>query len=109
MDAKGIVGIIDEYIEVHRAPLEAPVSLSEDEILGILSGLEEGPWRVYPNPMRSDGVFLCVEEELKPYPGVRDLDGNPVSPAVPEGLCWPVQLSHAMAYRLAGRLGVKGS
>ena len=104
MDARGIIEVIDEYISSHRGPVEGHVALVEDEMFEILAGLEEGPWVPYANPYRDDGVFLCVEEVLKPIPGLYSLVGHPRYQQVPQGLCWPVQLPHLMANRLAARL-----
>ena len=101
-----VFGIVDRYIE--RLRLTSP--LSEEDVFNVLASLgEEGPWALYPNPMRSDGgVFLCVEGEIKPY-SIRGVSGEPQYPATPPGPCWPVQLPREMAARLVERLGAEES
>jgi hypothetical protein len=44
----------------------------------------EPPFRIYPNPMRSDGVFVGQGREVEPYAGARGLNG-PLYPATPRG------------------------
>jgi hypothetical protein len=102
-----MMDVITEYAS-GRDPAKALEPLSEEEKFEILVGFETGPWAVYPNPMRSDGVFLCVRQEPKPIPGFYDADGHPVYQQVPDGLCWPAQLPFEMAYRLAERLNEEG-
>ena len=34
------------------------------------------PWKAFANPMRDDMMFLCVDAEPQPHPGVRYLDGT---------------------------------
>lgn len=34
--------------------------------------------------MRNDGVFVAEDKEIKPYPGVKSLDGEPLYPIAPE-------------------------
>lgn len=109
MGTVDIFKVVDQYLEEHY-PGRVNVPLGEEEIFNILASLgEEGPWAVYPNPMRNDGVFLCVEREIEPYSSVRDMDGKPQYPATPPGPCWPVQFSPEMAVRLLERLNVKES
>jgi hypothetical protein len=56
-----------------------------------------GPFRLYPNPMRSDGVFIGEDKEIQPYPGVRSING-PLYPATPQGAkTYPTGLPHDVA------------
>lgn len=60
----------------------------------------EGPFRLYPNPMRSDGVFIGQDAEIKPYPNVRSMSG-PLYPATPQGIKkYPMQLPHDVAAKV---------
>lgn len=53
-----------------------------------------GPFRLYPNPMRDDGMFVGQDKELKPYPNVRSMSG-PLYPATPIGAkMYPGQVPH---------------
>ena len=64
-----------------------------------------GPWEVYPNPMRGDGVFLAQKRPIKPYEGVTTLAGEPMFPAVPQGsYAYPHQLSPEVARNLRDQL-----
>lgn len=59
-----------------------------------------GKWRTYPNPMRSDGVFVAQDKPAKPYPGYTDR-----FPAVPdEAAALHYQLPHDQAEELVRRL-----
>lgn len=40
--------------------------------------------KVFPNPMRSDGVFVAEDKPIEPYEGARGING-PLYPAVPDG------------------------
>ena len=39
--------------------------------------------KVFPNPMRNDGVFVAEDKEIAPYPGISNMDGKPCYPAIP--------------------------
>ena len=41
-------------------------------------------WKIYPNPMRSDGVVLAEDKPIEPYPGVHGWDEVPLYPATPQ-------------------------
>ena len=38
---------------------------------------------VYPNPMRSDGVFVAEDKEIEPYEGISGWNGESLYPATP--------------------------
>lgn len=40
--------------------------------------------KVFPNPMRDDGVFVAEDKEIAPYPGISRMDGKPCYPTVPK-------------------------
>ncbi len=85
--------------------------LTPDQLAAIeerAAAAPEGPWRTFPNPMRSDGVFVAQDRPIEPYPGnPRDLDGNPHLPAVPKGWCLGSQVEHAAgAFIAASRTDV---
>lgn len=78
--------------------------MNEDEIFDLLKS-KDAPWRIYPNPMRNDGVFLAQDRPLKPYPGIFDGDGRPVYPPTPlDAYAYERQLPIDMAERLVKRL-----
>lgn len=55
----------------------------EPEPYGEPAGPLDFRLKVYPNPMRDDGVFVAEDKEITPYPGVARCDGKPCYPAVP--------------------------
>jgi len=71
-----------------------------DEQLAAIEAREQaapvGPWRTYPNPMRSDGVFVGQDRPPTAYRGVMDASGAPIMTAVPDG-AWSIrsQIEHA--------------
>ncbi len=60
---------------------EAPQPALPD--YGTPSGPLDFRLKVYPNPMRDDGVFVAEDKEIAPYPGVSRVDGKPCYPAIP--------------------------
>lgn len=38
----------------------------------------------YPNPMRTDGVFVAEDKPVEPYKGIHNLDGSPCYPTIPQ-------------------------
>jgi hypothetical protein len=38
--------------------------------------------KIYPNPMRDDGVFVAEDKEIEPYP-LPGAEGRPHYPAIP--------------------------
>lgn len=77
--------------------------MTEDEMFDYLSK-EPGPYAIFPNPMRTDGVFVSQDRPKQPYKGVTDIYGNPIYPATPNGHGLPFQVPHAVAERLIARL-----
>lgn len=60
--------------------------------------------KVYPNSIRTDGVFVAEDREVAPYPGISDMDGKPIYPAIPQsGRRLGVQLDHAFGEELVRR------
>jgi len=53
------------------------------ELKALCDAAALGPLKVYPNPMRNDGVFVAQDKPNKPYES-RGMDGEPRYPAVPE-------------------------
>lgn len=81
-----------------------PLPINEDEIFEQLN-TDPGPWKIYSNPMRADGVFIGQDRPLEPYPGVMDMYGGPLYPATPRGIIkYHWQLPHDIAERLVERL-----
>jgi len=77
------------------------------KVVEFFNGLS-GPFRSYPNPMRSDGVFIGQERQIQPYPNVRGLDGH-LYPATPQGAkTYPMQLPHDVAEKVLEALEAKG-
>lgn len=71
---------------------------------------EDGPWCLYLNPMRNDGVFVGQEKPFIPYKGVRGGRNQLLYPAVPYAAkSVGYQLPHAEAERLVSMLNEKGS
>lgn len=67
-----------------------------------------GPFRIYLNPMRSDGVFVGEDAPVEPYAAVRGL-GGPLFPAVPQRVyVLPYQVSREVAEELLRRLAGDG-
>ena len=66
-----------------RKTLEPHPGAGEDEVFEWLKE-REGPWKVYPNPMRDDGVFIAQDKPRVPYEGVTGLDESHRYPAVPQ-------------------------
>ena len=59
---------------------------------------------IYPNPMRSDGVFVSEEKEIEPYAEIRGLQGQLLFPAVPSTpYAIRGQLPFEFAYELVRR------
>lgn len=68
----------------------------------------EAPFRIYPNPIRNDGVFIGQEKPLEPYPNAKDMFGKAIYPAVPfRGYCFPFQVPQAVAKVILQRLNEK--
>ena len=66
-------------------------------------------WRTYPNPMRSDGVFVAEDKPIEPYPGVSRIGGSPIYPATPQTQhAIPFQLPHDQAAELVRMLNAEG-
>jgi hypothetical protein len=64
----------------------------------------QGPFKVYANPMRADGVFVGQDKPPAPYPGVRGIAG-PIYPAVPfDAYVLPYQVPREVADRLLSLL-----
>lgn len=78
--------------------------LNEEQIFEFLKE-KKGPWKIYLNPMRDDGVFLAQDTPHRPYEGVWESDGSPMYPATPQrSYSYPNQLPLDMAQRLVTRL-----
>ena len=63
-------------------------------------------WKIYPNPMREDGVFVAEDKPLEPYKEVRGFDGSregyAIFPAIPNTKhSIGFQLPHSDAEELA--------
>ena len=62
---------------------------------------------VYPNRMRSDGVFVAEDRPIEPYEGARDMAGNLCYPSTPQhGYKIGSQIPHAFAYELVRRWNI---
>lgn len=60
--------------------------------------------KVFPNPMRHDGVFVAEDQIIKPYPDVKGPKGELIYPAVPLGVfSIPAQLPLDFAQELVKR------
>jgi hypothetical protein len=60
--------------------------------------------KIYPNPMRDDGVFVAEDRPITEYAGAYDGNGNAWFPAVPQnGFCIMNQLSREVAEELVRR------
>lgn len=72
------------------------------EIKARIEKAPAGPWRAYPNPMRSDGLFVAQDKPIEPYEGTKDIYGNPQYPAVPRD-AWGLgmQVEHGAANFIA--------
>ncbi len=71
----------------------------EESLLDWFAGC--GPLAIFPNPMRSDGVFIAEDVPIAPYEGVRNLEGKEVFPAVPQNArTFPCQVTREMAGRV---------
>ena len=53
------------------------------EMLGNPDGPLDFRLKVYPNPMRDDGVFVAEDREIAPYPGISNVDGTLCYPSTP--------------------------
>lgn len=77
-----------------------------DEVVIFFNGAT-GPFRLYRNPMRTDGVFIGEDRPIKPYRGVTHLDGSPIFPAVPDALVFPHQLPLELADEVLAALAMR--
>jgi hypothetical protein len=80
--------------------------VGDNAVLEFFKGIA-GPFRTYPNPMRSDGVFIGQDKPILPYKGIRGWNG-PLYPAVPQdAIVFPCQLSRDAADTVIARLNNK--
>ena len=64
-----------------------------------------GPWKIFPNPMRADGVFVAQDIPCFPYPGVKGANGLALYPAIPQNAkSVGYQLPHVQAKQLLAML-----
>lgn len=77
---------------------------SLEECLSYFEGAD-GPFRIYANPMRNDGWFVGQDRPISPYPEVKDIEGNPIYPAVPQNAkVFSFQLPHELAEGIVKQL-----
>jgi hypothetical protein len=51
----------------------------------VYSGQDQVKLKIFPNPMRDDGVFVAEDRPIEPYSGVHGANGEVLFQAVPQG------------------------
>lgn len=78
--------------------------MTYEEAFAILNA-HKGPFKIYENPMRDNGVFIGQDRPIKSYPGVTGLFGKLLYPAVPlDAFILDTQVYHEMANKLLAAL-----
>lgn len=101
----------DEMREVTQADIDHMVTiiqkvmrLPEYEVPSGIDPTFKFKLAVYPNRMRDGYAFIAEPKEIKPYPGVKTAEGNPVYPRMPDGPnCLPMNIPRNFAEEIVRR------